>query len=228
MARVRSTSRSGLKEAQATPTDVTERLRRAYDAGAAGRDETSAPDWKRRLRDEFRDRILDEGARTLVEFGAGVGHDSLSFEQAGLDVLAFDLSPEMVRRCRQKGINAKIADVRTFDTRIAMTDAIWTMNCLLHVPNSELPDVLTRFCSVLRPGGLFFCGTWGGDDEEGVLANDSHDPPRFFSLRSAATLRAMLERDFVVIVDHQRTVPPDQRSTMDAWPFHGFTVRRPG
>ncbi|MFC3759672.1 methyltransferase domain-containing protein [Tenggerimyces flavus] len=60
------------------------------------------------------------------------------------------------------------------------------MNCLLHVPGSDLPPIIARIRSVLRSGGLFYLGTWGGDGTEEVDANEWHDPPRFFTWRTMA------------------------------------------
>jgi SAM-dependent methyltransferase len=64
-------------------------------------------------------------------------------------------------------------------------DAVFAMNCLLHVPNHDLPAVLESIRGVLRPGGLFFVGVYGGDESaEGPIDDDRHVPPRFFSWRT--------------------------------------------
>ncbi len=41
-------------------------------------------------------------------------------------------------------------------------DAVFAMNCLLHVPNHDLPAVLVAVRAVLRPDGLFFVGVSAG------------------------------------------------------------------
>jgi SAM-dependent methyltransferase len=35
-------------------------------------------------------------------------------------------------------------------------DAVYALNCLLHVPNADLPEVLAAIRAVLRPGQLHF------------------------------------------------------------------------
>ncbi|HEY3905553.1 MAG TPA: hypothetical protein VGM14_16720 [Streptosporangiaceae bacterium] len=68
------------------------------------------------------------------------------------------------------------------DLRRAYDGAAYAMNCLLHVPNAELPAVLSSVAGVLWPGGLFFLGVYGGgiEPEEGAAEWDDHIPARFF------------------------------------------------
>ena len=86
-------------------------LRHTYGpAAAAERDvrekEASKVDERRRFLDLLRNR----GATSLLEVGAGTGHDSLYFQRQGLRVLCTDLSPAMVELCRAKGLDAQVAD----------------------------------------------------------------------------------------------------------------------
>ncbi|WP_433797118.1 class I SAM-dependent methyltransferase [Actinoplanes sp. CA-252034] len=162
--------------------EVLDPLRQAYDTGAAWRDGVTKDPWKLGERQAFRDRLAP-GAR-LLEVGAGTGHDSLFFQQEGLAVVAADLSPEMVERCRAKGVDAHVMDFLHLDFPAGSFDAVYAMNCLLHVPNRDLPTVLAAIRTILRPGGLLFVGVYGGESAEGPLDGDQHVPPRFFSWRT--------------------------------------------
>jgi SAM-dependent methyltransferase len=84
----------------------------------------------------------------------------------------------------------------------ASFDAGYAMNCLLHVPNADLPEVLRAVRSVLKPGGLFYVGVWGGVAQEGVLADDRYRPPRFFSLRTDAEMFRYASEWFEVVDFH--------------------------
>jgi SAM-dependent methyltransferase len=163
--------------------EVLDSLRQAYDNGAAWRDGLTKEPWKLVERQAFRDRLAP-GAR-LLEVGAGTGQDSLFFQQEGLAVVAVDLSPVMVGHCRDKGIEAYERDFLHLDLPDGSFDAVFAMNCLLHVPNRDLPAVLAAVRAVLRPGGLLFVGVYGGDESvEGPIEGDPHVPPRFFSRRT--------------------------------------------
>jgi SAM-dependent methyltransferase len=197
--------------------DILGDLRIAYDGGAEERDRRAKQPWKRAERVAFLERLVD-GAR-LLEVGAGTGQDSLFFKTQGCEVVATDLSPVMVTHCRDKGIDARVMDFLTLDFPAASFDAVYTMNCLLHVPSADLPEVLEQIHDVLRPGGLLFFGAYGGRGTEGIAEQDEHDPPRFFSWRTDAQVQRFVSRQFSIVDFH----------TVEASGFHfqSLTVKRP-
>lgn len=199
--------------------EIVASLRMSYDDGAERRDGMAKDPWKLAERQAFLDRLRAEGCCRLLEVGAGTGQDSVFFAANGLDVTATDISPEMVARCRAKGIRAHVMDFLGLDFPTDSFDAVHAMNCLLHVPDADLPAVLTTVARLLRPGGLFFVGVYGGRDEQGVWDGDSHTPPRFFSRRTDARLQDFARRDFEIVNFH--TVGDNQER------FQSLTLRRP-
>lgn len=201
--------------------DVLDDLRAAYDGGAAARDRRPPVPWKQAERAAFLARLQAEGGRRLLEVGAGTGQDSLFFQQHGLEVVCVDLSAEMVRRCRDKGLTAHQMDFLHLNFPAASFDAAYAFNCLLHVPNADLPAVLTAIRHVVVPGGLFYVGVYGGEGREGPLPDDPHVPPRFFSQRTDEQLLAFARAAFDVV--EFRVLTPDTH-----WRFQSLTLRRPG
>jgi SAM-dependent methyltransferase len=200
--------------------DVVGPLRESYDRAADWRDSRVKEPFKLAERDAFLARVLAAGGGRLLEVGAGTGQDSAVFAAAGLDVTAVDLSPEHVERCRAKGLTAHVRDVLDLRLPAGSFDAAWSLNCLLHVPNADLPAALAAVAAVLRPGGLFFLGLWGGDESfEGVLDDDRQVPARFFSRRTDEELRGYVSRLFEVVDFH--------RVETAEWPFQAVTLRRP-
>jgi SAM-dependent methyltransferase len=190
-------------------------------AGASTREGMEKPDWKATETGEFLRRLQAEGCRSLLEVGAGTGQDSAYFAAAGLDVTATDMSPDMVSYCRAKGLDARVIDFSRPDAGLGPFDALYAMNCLLHVPNAELPAVLASLRRLLRPGGLFFLGVYGGSGEEGPLADDRHSPKRFFSWRTDEQILEFARAAFEVVDFH---VVPLQA---DGFRFQSLTLRRP-
>jgi SAM-dependent methyltransferase len=125
-----------------------------------------------------------------------------------------------VARCRDKGLQARVMDFSDPDVELGSFDAVYAMNCLLHVPNAELPAALTAIGRVLRPGGLFFVGVYGGRAEEGEASWDDHVPARFFSFRTDDQLLQLAGRSFEVVDFH---VVPEAGER----PFQSLTLRRP-
>jgi len=179
--------------------EVIASLRQSYGGDAAAeRDAYQKESWKLAERAAFLDRVRAEGGGRLLELGAGTGQDSLFFQDNDLEVLATDLSPEMVRRCRAKGLQARVADFLHLDLPESSFDAAYALNCLLHVPNADLPAVLESIRDVLRPGGLFFVAVYGGEGTEGPHETDNLVPPRFFSLRTDEQIRQYAEAAFEI------------------------------
>jgi SAM-dependent methyltransferase len=99
--------------------------------------------------------------------------------------------------------------------------AVYAMNCLVHVPKAQLRGVLEGISRVIKPGGLFYLGIYGGREFEGVWDGDYFEPKRFFChhldeelcslvgayfrLENVSANSARLERAALPVVDPQKT-----------------------
>ena len=141
-------------------------LRESYNRNAAERDHYGIENWKVEERQHFLDLLKAKNKHRLLEIGAGPGRDSKFFQDNGLDVTCTDLSPEMVELCRAKGLNAFVMDFLSLNFPDKSFDAVYGLNCLLHVPKHDLGGVLDKIRQLLKPNGLFFMGLYGRDDFE--------------------------------------------------------------
>jgi SAM-dependent methyltransferase len=177
---------------------ITAALRSYYDAEVDFRDGLIKQDWKLDERAAFLDRLRVAEARTLLEVGAGTGQDSRFFQDEGLDVTAVDLSPAMIERIRGKGVRALVGDVTSLGFGESEFDAVYAFNSLLHVPNASLAPALTGIRTVLRPGGLFYLGVYGGTEPEEGFTDDG----RFFSFRTDQELLTYAKEQFDILDFH--------------------------
>jgi SAM-dependent methyltransferase len=188
--------------------DFKARLRETYDAHAEQRDKMGEAGWRWPLCEQLITLLKTEQKNRLLEIGAGAGHTARYFADRGLDVVAIDLSPAQVERSRAKGLTAYHRDFYDLGFRMESFDAVWAMNCLLHVPSRDLEDVLSGIREVLVPDGVFCMGTWGGIAEEGIYDDDFYQPSRFFALRTDDDLLESVGAVFAV-EEFKRVKPPD-------------------
>jgi SAM-dependent methyltransferase len=104
----------------------------------------------------------DQPPRRIVDLGAGTGTGALALAQRfeGADVIALDISAELLDRLTAKARDLGVADrIRTVQTdldaawpAIDTVDLVWASNSLHHMAD---PDrVLTAAFTAIRPGGL--------------------------------------------------------------------------
>jgi SAM-dependent methyltransferase len=113
-----------------------------------------------------------------------------------MDVVCTDLSPEMVKRCQKRGLDAHVMDFHHLDFSDEPFDAVYALNFLLHAPRARLPGVIVAIRDLVRPVGLFCWGQYGGIAREGVHAGAHYHPKRFFCLLSDRDIVAVGVRHF--------------------------------
>jgi SAM-dependent methyltransferase len=171
----------------------------AYDAEARQRDASVIQPWKVEERAGFLALLKKEHRQSLLEIGSGPGRDGKFFMDEGFDVTCIDLSPEMVRLCRQKGLKARVMDVADLQFPDGSFDAVYALNSLLHLAKDELPAVLDKICRILKPSGLFYLGVYGGYGFEGVREDDRCTPKRFFSFYKDEELKLVVAKVYEII-----------------------------
>jgi SAM-dependent methyltransferase len=107
--------------------------------------------------------------RRILDLGSGTGNGALALAQrfAGADVIALDMSAEMLDRLRDKardlGVAERIrvvqADLDAAWPAIDTVDLVWASNSLHHLADPH--RVLTEVFATLRPGGLLAVAEMG-------------------------------------------------------------------
>jgi SAM-dependent methyltransferase len=202
-------------------TQVINDLRQSYDHMAEERDKHEIESWKIEERCQFLSLLQKEGKKNLLEIGAGTGLHGKFFRDSGLKVVCTDLSSEMVKLCQKKGLTAYVMDFLNLEFPDASFDAIYAMNCLLHVPQKELAKVLSRLQNVLKPGGLFYLGQYGGRESERVWPEDHYEPKRFFSFLSDDRIKEITTKFFELLCFKQ--IPLERETDFH---FQSLTLRR--
>ena len=211
---------------------VSQGLRDYYDAEAANRDEGGIQEWKRVERQRFVDAVAAAAAGNtrprVLELGSGPGRDAQHFsDRCRFAVEALDLSPQMVARCERRGITARVCDFSDgLEAAASSVDAVFAMNSLLHVPKRKLPTVLADVARVLRPGGVFYAGLYGGEDFEGCWQADPSSPARFFAYYTDLALLALVPSDKFAVESFECVHPGASRGGSTQHHFQSLLLRR--
>jgi SAM-dependent methyltransferase len=112
--------------------------------------------------DWVRELAAERPCRRILDLGSGTGTGALALVQRfeGADVIALDISAELLERCQAKARDLGVADrIRTVQAdldaawpTIDTVDLVWASNSLHHITD---PDrVLTEVFATINPGGL--------------------------------------------------------------------------
>lgn len=108
--------------------------------------------------------LLAPGSRVL-ELGCGGGRDAAYMVERGFQVDPTDGTPAMVRKAQERwDLPARVMRFSELDA-CEEYDAIWAHASLLHCPRGELPDVLRRIHTALKPGGWHYANFKEGAGE---------------------------------------------------------------
>ena len=174
----------------------TDGLVKSYEKYADERASHSPDEFKVQERSEFLKFLKVEERETLLEIGCGPGWDAQFFQSQGLRVLAVDNTPTMVKLTAEKGIPARVLDCYDLDEINERFDAVYTLNCLLHIPKRDFDRILRLISGRLNENGLMYLGIWGDKNFEGIWEQDRYEPKRFFSFWKTEALLEVLQRSF--------------------------------
>lgn len=107
---------------------------------------------------------LSPGSK-ILDLGCGSGRDSAYFASLGFDVTAADGSEELCKRVKANyGIEALCIKFEELSF-VAEYDAVWACASLLHVKKADMPDVMSKVSTALKPGGILYASFKYGNDE---------------------------------------------------------------
>lgn len=113
----------------------------------------------------------------VLDVGSGTGVLAKWLSDQGFDVNCIDPSPEMVRRCQEKGLKTLQSTMQNYrpDGQFAMVFAILS---LIHVPKADFTSEIKKIAEALPKDGILFLGMLEG---EGEGISEGPDYPRFFA-----------------------------------------------
>lgn len=160
-----------------------------------------AREFEKNTKDYLKNHILIDAelfiaslpGKKVLDFGSGPGRDSEFFKEKGINPLCFDISPEMIKLCRKKGLEAQVGDMENMPFERNQFDGVWAYASLLHIPKSKFKKVLSRINKLLVPQGVFYMGMKEGNFEGLIKSEKYGESDRFFALYRDRELRTALK-----------------------------------
>lgn len=98
-------------------------------------------------------RLLGSPAGALIDVGCGTGVYAVGLATQGWAVTGVDVSEDMLRRARERGVDAVRADATALPFANGSFDA--AVSLFTHTDFGDFPAVLREIARVLRPGRPF-------------------------------------------------------------------------
>lgn len=167
----------------------------------------------------YKARILDVGC------GPGNVAKLLAEQDKELEILAIDLSSEMIKRARRNVISPNIqflvCDIRDMRLEGKEYDAVIASFCLPHLTNEEARKLIKDISLVLVKGGLLYLSCMEGSQSGFETTSFSPNEVIFFNYYAEEFIQKELLDNNLQIVQLQKDIyqESDGRETIDMFFF---------
>lgn len=179
-------------------------------------------------RQRHTDEILEQVApgAAVLELGCGAGGPTTRALAERFDLTGVDISSRTIELARERVPGARFiaADMMNVDFPAGTFAAIAAFYSLIHLPRTELPDMLARIVRWLEPGGSLFA-VMGARSQPLGYGEEFFDVPMIWSSYDPSKNRRLIEEAGLEVV----------QSTLDTEQEHGESVsflwlwaRKPG
>jgi len=137
--------------------------------------------------------------KKIVDLGSGPGNHAEYFHKKGLDILCVDISEEMVKLCRKKGLRAQIMDIENLQLSEKSYDGIWAHTSLLHIPKNKTQKVIDQIIKILKYKGLLSLSVKEGEGERFEIHKKYPDIKRWFTYFTEKEIKKLFGQYFSII-----------------------------
>lgn len=131
--------------------------------------------------------------KRIWDIGSGTEVLAKWLSDQGYDVVCIDPSPEMVRRCRAKGLFVEMNSIQSYRPSGTFS-MVFAILSLIHVPKADFPAMIQKIADTLPKGGMLFLGMLEGY-EEGIFEGSEY--PRFFAYYRPEEIREKVQNLFI-------------------------------
>ena len=136
--------------------------------------------------------------KKILDLGCGAGDHAYYFSKQGLQLTCVDLSTEMIKLCKEKGLNAHIMDIEDLKFEANNFDGIWAVTSLLHIPKLGLPSLINKLWKILKKNGILYVCVKEGEGER-LIEDKGFNSKRFFSFWKKEEIIDLFKKNFSLI-----------------------------
>jgi len=151
------------------------------------------------LKDEVKLFLKKLNGKRILDLGSGPGRDAVFLKENSLEPTCVDLSPAMVKSCKERGLEAYLMDMENLEFAKRTFDGIWAYASLVHIPKRRIYNTLARINELLKPDGLLFLGMIEGNSEVFYESESKPGKKRFFALYKDDEFKKILSDYFEII-----------------------------
>ena len=123
----------------------------------------------------------------ILDVGCGSGRDSMTFLEAGFNVVSIDASPKMCQEA-EKYLGKKVRCIKAQELDYnGEFDGVWACASLLHIPKKDFEDTLAKLRHALKSDGIIYASFKKGNGEK-------TEDGRFFSFYEKAQITELFEK----------------------------------
>ena len=135
----------------------------------------------------------------VLDLGSGPGDASVYLkEKFGITPECVDISPAMLELCASKGLPIRQGDFSNLPDADESVTGVFMNFSFLHIPKSEIPEVLREINRVICYEGVLQVTLFEGQGE-GFEKKTKYLHPRFFSYYQQTELRDIVGEQFEII-----------------------------
>lgn len=164
--------------------------RTSYDTDATGyadqvRDLLERQPYLRAALTLFADQVRAAGGGPVADIGCGPGYVTAHLHKLGVEVFGIDLSPGMIEVARRDHphLRFQVGSMTELNLPTASLTGLLAWWSLIHIPDKEVPAVLSHFHRVVRPGGPVQLGFHTGDSSQVRTQGYGGHPMKVFTHR---------------------------------------------
>ena len=129
--------------------------------------------------------------KKILDLGSGPGRDSVLFKRRGYKPYCLDISEEMLKLCKKRGLPIIYMDIEKITLPPDSFDGVWSYTSLTTIPKVKVWKIINKIHKILKKDGLLLLGLIEGKYEGWKLPDKKYKFARYIS---RYTVREILEK----------------------------------